>query len=323
MYSFEDLSKYRKPLMGIAIIFIMLYHCHIFPFGYIGVEFFIILSGIGLTFSLETRKQNYLQYVQRRFFRILPLYLIVAIPYFLTKGEDIFRNICFINFFRDGDLRNWFILLIIIFYLAFPAVKKWGAKSWMPLSAAIILIPVCYWWGMRCPNIEIATRRIPICLASVTIGKMAFDKVCISRRMMDSLLAVGLAVWAFIVFGDRIPGIAFTDKTGLLYVCSTILAIPLLLLLTKLIPKLPSVVPALEYLGERTLEIYLTHELIARPLSHTLLTLILPQSLAENLMAIPISIILAIILADALHRLMSILSRNKSGGRQDLSSDCK
>lgn len=309
--------------MGISIMFIVLFHCHIFPIGYIGVEFFVILSGIGLTYSLETREQNYLQYLQRRFVRILPLYLIVGIPFFLTTGENVFRNIYFVNFVQNGDLRNWFILLILVFYLAFPALKKWGAKSRMPLITAIILIPVCYWWGMQCPNIEIAIRRIPICLASVTVGKMAFDKVRISGRMINSALAVGLAVWTFIMFGDRIPGIAFTDKPGLLYACSAILAIPLLLLLTKLIPKFPSAVPILDYLGERTLEIYITHELIARPLSHTLMTLMPSPGLTAKLLTIPISIIFDLILAEALHRLISILFGNPSGGRQDFSSDCK
>lgn len=309
--------------MGISIMFIVLFHCHMFPFGYIGVEFFILLSGLGLTYSLETRKQTYPQYLRRRFLRILPLYLIVTVPFFLISGESVFRNVCFVNFFRDGDLRNWFILLILIYYLAFPALKKWGEKSRMPLIAAIILIPVCYWVGVRCPNTEIAIRRIPICLASVTVGKLAFDKVRISGQITNSLLAVGLALWAFLLFGDRIAGITFTDKPGLLYACSAILATPLLLLFAKLIPRFPSVVPVLEYLGERTLEIYLSNELVARPLSYALLTLILPQGIAAKMLTVPVSFLLTILLAEILHRLMSVLTRNRSTERQDLSSGCE
>jgi peptidoglycan/LPS O-acetylase OafA/YrhL len=52
------LSKYRTELMGIAIFYIFLFHIYdigyaykIRSYGYVGVDIFFMLSGIGLIYS--------------------------------------------------------------------------------------------------------------------------------------------------------------------------------------------------------------------------------------------------------------------------------
>ena len=60
MVKFEDLSKYRGELMGLAILFVILFHIGMpqsnffYPLrrlGNIGVDMFLFVSGMGLWFS--------------------------------------------------------------------------------------------------------------------------------------------------------------------------------------------------------------------------------------------------------------------------------
>ena len=63
--SLSLLSSYRGALMGVAIIWVMLYHLGdidvsvisvIFGVGYGGVDIFLFLSGFGLYFSFSNTK---------------------------------------------------------------------------------------------------------------------------------------------------------------------------------------------------------------------------------------------------------------------------
>lgn len=82
------LSKYKTELMGVSMLMIMLFHtigglplpgipgfkpfiC--FDFG---VEFFIVLSALGCTYSLN-KNGNTLEFYIRRIKRIMPAFLIV------------------------------------------------------------------------------------------------------------------------------------------------------------------------------------------------------------------------------------------------------
>lgn len=51
--------------------------------GGAAVDLFIIISGFAITFSLDTRRQTYLQFIAQRFFRLFPVFIalfVVAIP---------------------------------------------------------------------------------------------------------------------------------------------------------------------------------------------------------------------------------------------------
>lgn len=81
-FDFSDFSKYRTQLMGISILLIMMFHVGFFKCGYIGVEFFLLISAIGLFFSLS-KDQRLIPFYKKRLIRILPAYFIVAIPTFI------------------------------------------------------------------------------------------------------------------------------------------------------------------------------------------------------------------------------------------------
>lgn len=96
-------SKNRNAIYGVAIISIMIFHffediansnlsggglgflgkLYNTFIGSVGVEFFVFLSGVGLYFSMS-KDSNILHFFQKRIKRILPVYLMVAIPYWIV-----------------------------------------------------------------------------------------------------------------------------------------------------------------------------------------------------------------------------------------------
>lgn len=127
------ISEQRSLLMGLAILYILLYHQYFvqgFPiqpfarFGGWGVEVFMFASGIGIAYSLG--KNSLARYFSNRCVRLLPAYIIalgVLTIALMTDGEVDRKD--------AADICNhwWFIKAILLFYLLAPLVKgvltKW------------------------------------------------------------------------------------------------------------------------------------------------------------------------------------------------------
>lgn len=83
-----EIESLRMELMGFAIILIMLFHLGVLPFGECGVDIFLFLSGFSMYHSLS-RNDNIVKFYRKRLLRILPAYLIIAIPFFFLKTYTI------------------------------------------------------------------------------------------------------------------------------------------------------------------------------------------------------------------------------------------
>lgn len=76
------ISKYRSELMGLSILWVVLFHSSIdlnfFPFseiksiGYGGVDIFLLVSGIGIYKSLE--KNSISRFIKNRAKKIVPIW---------------------------------------------------------------------------------------------------------------------------------------------------------------------------------------------------------------------------------------------------------
>ena len=95
-----DISRYRGELMGLAIIFVVLFHVGL-PredaffglkrMGNIGVDFFLFLSGMGLWFSW-TKHPSLRKFYLRRFLRVYPTWLFMACLYYIPDFLNINLN---------------------------------------------------------------------------------------------------------------------------------------------------------------------------------------------------------------------------------------
>lgn len=148
------ISKYRDVLFGIAIIMIVIYHFSddylvaylsgsidpaenpvksLLSFGYqgvfgsIGVEIFLILSGMGLYYSFS-KNSDIRAFYKKRFSRLVVPYLIVALIFWAVKDLYILKStilqyvsdITFVTMVTNGTRTIWFVGFILVMYLLFP-----------------------------------------------------------------------------------------------------------------------------------------------------------------------------------------------------------
>lgn len=124
-YLFKLLSKYRTALMGIAAIWILIFHewNRIFDaipvlgemehfikrIGFCGVDIFLLLSGMGLTFSIKKSKNIGVFYVKRLKRIVLPFV-------FMGVIKLIFSEWTFVDFLKILQDLNFFPKPSMAFY---------------------------------------------------------------------------------------------------------------------------------------------------------------------------------------------------------------
>lgn len=138
--------------MGIAAVIICYFHEHlpVMPEGtmvrdieefvqrrsFYGVDIFLLLSGMSIAFSL-IKDSNVPRFYGRRAVRIMPVYLLSGIIMIFTEHwtvTDYLLNISGVRFFTtDVNSYLWFVITIIIFYLAAPWYQKIVTKTGRPV----------------------------------------------------------------------------------------------------------------------------------------------------------------------------------------------
>lgn len=141
-----SVSKYRTPLMGFAMLWIMLFHIGInIPIigtltqkGYLGVDIFIFLSAYGLYYGYKKDNCNKKRYYIKRLLRILPSYYFVMVVFFVLSSVlesnhnfsvvTLFQQITTLGFFipdLNWSYFLWYIPGILFLYLIFPLLFNW------------------------------------------------------------------------------------------------------------------------------------------------------------------------------------------------------
>lgn len=285
------LSKYRAELMGIAIIWVILYHGTatkmIFPeqidllniilkCGNNGVDIFLFLSGIGLYYSFS-KNPNISEFYKRRIIR-------VVIPYIFISGffwilQDIFlekdiiqfvKDFMLISFWTQGIIRVWYIALILLLYILYPLIYRFlFKKEYCVEQKGIVLIfaviafnfvimrefPV--WYDM----VEIALTRIPVFILGSICGKYvkAHKKITFNEGL------ILIVLFNFKLFFNRytISGFPVRYWYGILAISVCIF----FCMIFEILPDNPFIRKCnqiLKLCGEKSLELYLAHIWVRR-----------------------------------------------------------
>ena len=284
--SFNIISKYRTILMGLAILSIIFFHytedCvnmkyNLKPLivnykmyiGSCGVDIFLFLSGLGLYYSFK-KNPNIQSFFQKRFSRILVPYFLVATPAWFLKDiiilnlsiSQFIKDLLFISFFENGYVWFWYILMIMICYLIYPYIFHYidGSNSINKMINIFLFFTVI---GMMLElynpeffnNINIALLRFPAFFLGSFIGKASYTNYPIPIE------ASLLAILAFALLPLKSTSKTLLSRYILgffgivLFIC---IAIALEILSQKGI-KLPFLKVIIEWCGNYSLEIYLTH----------------------------------------------------------------
>lgn len=191
MISWGGCSEYRSQLYGITAIWILIYHicevCNkstsfkcclisILNNGNIGVDIFLFLSGVSLYYSLKKIKMIYkkdiLDFYQRRGVRVLSVYFLFCVPWFIFR--DILKDHNLPTFLRQVSFMDkhinsfWFIGVILICYLIYPflySVLQKGRKQTVLLFTVLYMASImtlCCFVPNSYEYNGILTSRIPI-----------------------------------------------------------------------------------------------------------------------------------------------------------------
>ncbi|NDV68281.1 acyltransferase [Dysgonomonas sp. 25] len=282
---FGLLSKYRTELMGISVIWIMLFHgtfhvdINFFPvkIGFAGVDIFFMLSGFGLYFA-SLKKPSLLKFYKSRFIRIFPVYAVVILLYFALKGTfDIKEYLLILSTvgFWTGEVSfEWFVPSIVVFYLGFPLYIKIFRKYPNILTILAILGPLAFIIMTVLMDINLGLKvlfftRIPIFFVGVWLAKQSQNTTTPLyskpqfRIALYILSLIGFAVLYYIHTYVN----AYWLWKGLYWLPILLIAPGLSICLCQLLDKISSIRLShiLVFFGSISLELYLLHERIFYP----------------------------------------------------------
>ena len=306
------LSTYRAELMGVSMLMIMLFHtvgglsvpglsfkpflC--FDFG---VEFFLILSALGCTYSLD-KNNVVIDFYKRRLKRIIPTFIIIATLNFVIfdvlisktmNWQEYLLDLSLLSFFY-GNITYWFILHILACYLLTPYVYKKANSMALWVFIAIITCTI-FIYGFNNFHVQnVSLYRYPIYFVSLII-LINVKKFAVNGNIHIVHLFL-LTVFVMLAYIYVTLFIHYPYK----YLAYFVVPIPCLVFVAILVDKIKNSFfhTILKYIGGISLELYLIHG--------SCLSLADMIVLDNIIFRFVFSFILAIIGATLLHKSMAI-----------------
>jgi len=271
-------------LKGLAILLVVLYHAggvlvwQNFLHGDLGVDIFVILSGIGL--ALSQREELPVAFLRRRLVRIMPAYWIALTVFWALNSHFLQKNYSGVNLLLHylgihgwfGDIYAmsindsfWFITLIITLYLIFCAVRHLsedlgrlifvgGAFSWI-FAYAMFTTGQAGSFGHL-------GLRVPGFFAGLILGRLLRDGRIVVQ--LDWPLFSGLVLFAYIPY---LQGFMFFSPLAALALMSGYTFLWKRFTSVRIQSPVSGV---LTFLGNHSLEIFLLHQPIIREYNYYL-----------------------------------------------------
>lgn len=186
----KDLLKYRNAWLGVAMLWIILFHTN-FVFdteflrllkgsGYGGVDICLFASGIGCYYSLSS-DPDAARFLKRRVKRIMPTYWVFIVFWLIYRYKiNNFESFMAIgnifavqNFTGRGNDFNWYISAILLFYILTPYFKRLVDRlsfvSNILVVGLLVLFSLPFW---KTATFIITVTRLPIYYLGVLAGKL-------------------------------------------------------------------------------------------------------------------------------------------------------
>ncbi|MBQ8057557.1 MAG: acyltransferase [Ruminococcus sp.] len=280
----ENTLKYRSVWMGVAMLWVVLYHTSgtlagysfFKNIGYGGVDLCLFASGVGCYYSLS-KNDNVFEFTKRRLFRIFPTYwcflpfwFVYAFKAFEMKVPDVIGNIFGVqNFTGKGNAFNWYISAILLFYILAPYLKmlcdKVGSLPKQLLVIALLFAFSVPFWNSF--TYIITVSRLPIFYIGMVFAKSSKDGVKLGyKNMIPYTLAM---IAGFVLLWVSFEYLSDYRWNNGLYWYPFILITPGLCVCLSFIMSLLDkskftswIVSLLSLVGKYSFEVYLVHILI-------------------------------------------------------------
>ena len=328
--SWKSLSKFRSELMGLACLWIMFHH-NIFDwpnaleflkrfarYGNLGVDIFLLLSGVGLHYAWS-KKPPLGDFYARRFVRLLVPYVLIAVPYWIWRDLWLGKG----NFWLDvtqlclplkGTISTWYIPAMAVMYLLYPLIVKFlfSGDRWtrtVILCGAVMLgcLHLYYRDNTIYDNCEIALTRSVIFIIGCALGKSVKDEEPIAPH----LPALGL-LWIMLnaILRRHVSLGEVWIRFSYIPLCFSVVLVMLWALVR--LEHWGGLRKLLRFFGERSLELYLTHVLFENVFYHYVpLKLWDPWGILTYAVILLISLIISILLHPVINKLCGALIARK------------
>ena len=326
-YDTKKLSTARTTIMGFAMMMVVFFHSSLniesfWPYqtiknsGDIAVDIFFFVAGIGIFYSLNKHSSKK-EYIIKRLLRILPAYLIVDGLWFvlqdiiLSQGDftNFILDVTSLNFWINGRPTTWYLSALLLLQLLTPFYKKASEKysklKWiviLGLFAIGLTIRLTPFLDDLFDHLLIIIFRAPCYFIGFEFGKMVHngENIKINKAVISivPIISILVILTAYGIFKIYIP---WSFK----YIAYCPLAIILSILLSNVKENRLT-----NFLGKNSLEIYLIHEKVLWAVS-IIADKLLPTNILVNITVNIVSVLIACIAANILHKLISLAIKKR------------
>lgn len=187
---FQSLKENRSLIMGLAIFYVAFYHIpwidrapwidFLHDIGYLGVDVFLFLSGMGLCHSVKKRGRE--GYLRQRCKRIFPglmpfllLWSLVMLGLRVLSFKEFFGSVTLLGWwFGQKKQLNWYFSAVWFFYFLGALLYRPVVEGKKPLLWVVFvswLSFIAQWLSPYHYHAE-AFTRVPVFLAGMLLGRM-------------------------------------------------------------------------------------------------------------------------------------------------------
>ncbi len=313
-------------LKGVAILMIVFYHVggvlgfSADPHGEIGVDIFVIVSGIGLALAPGT--PGAFRFLRRRFQRIYPAYWIVLSAFLAidalvldrhySTGDIVLHYLGIHGWFGDRLALSindsfWFITLIVALYVLFVVLRRFLGRPDLLLLWGFLVsvaLAIYHFRVQRLMGFDHISLRIPGFFFGLVTGRL------LREGRLDVPLSAALGAAAVLLFYAPFTQNFFFVSP---WVGAGLMAGYVFLVRPSLGPGLRGM---LAFLGVRSLELFLLHQPLIRDYNLWAQHRLFPHSTPTHLsvvVGILVGLAVAIVLSDRLHALLAKASAPGTG----------
>ena len=328
--SWKLLSKFRSELMGLACLWVMLHHNSFnWPisldylrrfalYGNLGVDIFLLLSGVGLYYAWS-KQPKLSDFYARRFVRLLVPYLIFALPYwawrdlYLHQG-DFLLDLTQLSLPLKGVITTWYVPAMAAMYLLYPLIarflfsgERWTRTVVLCGLVMVVCLRLAYERVGIYRNCEIALTRFVIFIIGCALGQSVKD----GEQMPAHYPALGL-LWIILncVFRRHVsPGDVWIRFS---YIPLCLSAVIVLCWLLDRLERFELLRKLLRFFGERSLDLYLSHVLLRNVFYHYIpVKAFDPWGILTYAVILLLSLILSVLLHPVITKLCGALVARK------------
>lgn len=291
--TWKTVMKYRNAIFGFAAIWILIYHIYavyhlpyipvvsqIINVGNMGVDIFVFLSAIGLSFSME--KNGIKEFYINRLKRVLVPFLLIASPFYIWNALTLYGvslkaliefllNITTISFWCREGAPAWYMAFVVFTYALFPFFyqlkKKHRCFLWILILLSIVM--ELFLKSIESPIYVFGERllsRMPIFFIGMIMADFVKENKKVSKIFTALIMIVACVGFCYIT-------LFHVDVVVIRYLYA-FMSIAVVLVLSFMLDNIQSVtllkplVNLLNFCGVISLELYLIHTFVIRILSY-------------------------------------------------------